>query len=109
MKNLPLHIKIVIGLIAGIIWAFVSSYLGWNEFTITWIDPFGTIFIRALKYIAVPLVLFSIISGVSSLTDVSKLGRLGAKNPGFISHDHDHRGWYRFASCQYRQTRGISG
>ena len=82
MKNLPLHIKIVIGLIAGIAWAFISSYLGWNEFTITWIDPFGTIFIRALKYIAVPLVLFSIISGVSSLTDVSKLGRLGAKTLG---------------------------
>jgi Na+/H+-dicarboxylate symporter len=79
MKNLPLHTKIIIGLIAGVIWAFLSSYLGWNEFTINWIDPFGTIFIRLLKYIAVPLVLFSIISGVSSLTDVSKLGRLGGK------------------------------
>lgn len=79
MKKLPLHIKIILGLVAGIIWAFISSYLGWNEFTINWIDPFGTIFIRLLKYIAVPLVLFSIISGVSSLTDVSKLGRLGGK------------------------------
>lgn len=79
MKNLPLHTKIIIGLVAGVIWAFLSSYLGWNEFTINWIDPFGTIFIRLLKYIAVPLVLFSIISGVSSLTDVSKLGRLGGK------------------------------
>lgn len=82
MKKLPLHVKIIIGLVAGIIWAFASSSLGWNEFTITWIDPFGTIFIRLLKYIAVPLVLFSIISGVSSLTDVSKLGRLGAKTLG---------------------------
>jgi Na+/H+-dicarboxylate symporter len=79
MKNLPLHTKIIIGLVAGIIWAFTSSYLGWNDFTINWIDPFGTIFIRLLKYIAVPLVLFSIISGVSSLTDITKLGRLGAK------------------------------
>ncbi|MTI40979.1 dicarboxylate/amino acid:cation symporter [Fulvivirga lutimaris] len=82
MKNLPLHTKIIIGLVAGVIWAFLSSYLGWNEFTINWIDPFGTIFIRLLKYIAVPLVLFSIISGVSSLTDVSKLGRLGGKTLG---------------------------
>jgi len=79
MKKLPLHVKIMIGLATGIIWAFASSYLGWNEFTINWIDPFGTIFIRLLKFIAVPLVLFSIIGGVSSLTDISKLGKMGAK------------------------------
>ncbi len=79
MKKLPLHIKIIIGLGLGIIWAFVSSYLGWNQFTINWIDPFGTIFIRILKAIAVPLVLLSIISGVSSLTDINKLGKLGFK------------------------------
>jgi len=79
MKKLPIHIKILIGLIFGVIWAFVSSALGWNEFTIKWIDPFGIIFIRLLKFIAVPLVLFSIIGGVASLSDVSKLGRLGGK------------------------------
>ncbi|WP_462254377.1 dicarboxylate/amino acid:cation symporter [Ekhidna sp.] len=79
MKKLPLHTKIVIGLVLGTIWAFLSSYLGWNEFTIDWIDPFGTIFIRLLKFIAVPLVLFSIINGISGLSDVSSLGRLGAK------------------------------
>lgn len=82
MKKLPLHVKIIIGLILGIIYAFISSALGWNEFTINWIDPFGTIFIRLLKFIAVPLVLFSIISGVSGLSDVTKLGRLGAKTLG---------------------------
>ncbi|MEO9965922.1 MAG: dicarboxylate/amino acid:cation symporter [Reichenbachiella sp.] len=82
MKNLPLHVKIVIGLVLGVIWAFISSALGWNAFTITWIDPFGVIFIRLLKFIAVPLVLFSIISGVSGLSDVSKLGRLGGKTLG---------------------------
>ncbi|WP_375579145.1 dicarboxylate/amino acid:cation symporter [Marivirga tractuosa] len=79
MKKLPLHIKIIIGLVLGIVWAFISSYLGWNQFTIDWIDPFGTIFIRVLKAIAVPLVLLSIISGVSSLTDINKLGKLGLK------------------------------
>ncbi|WNB17654.1 dicarboxylate/amino acid:cation symporter [Marivirga arenosa] len=79
MKKLPLHIRIIIGLILGIIWAFISSYLGWNQFTIDWIDPFGTIFIRILKAIAVPLVLLSIISGVSSLTDINRLGKLGLK------------------------------
>ncbi len=79
MKKLPIHVKIVIGLVLGIGWAFLSSFMGWNEFTIRWIDPFGMIFIRLLKFIAVPLVLFSIIGGVSGLRDVSKLGRLGWK------------------------------
>ena len=79
MKKLPIHVKIVVGLILGIVWAFISSLLGWNEFTIRWIDPFGIIFIRLLKFIAVPLVLFSIIGGISGLRDVSKLGRLGWK------------------------------
>lgn len=83
MKKLPLHIKIMLGLIAGVIWAFASSAMGWNQFTIDWIDPFGQIFIRMLKYIAVPLVLFSIISGVSSLKDMSQLGRMGGKTLGF--------------------------
>ena len=79
MKKYPIHIQIVFGLILGVIYAFISSYLGWNEFTINWIDPFGTIFIRLLKFIAVPLVMFSIISGVAGLSDVSRLGRLGGK------------------------------
>lgn len=79
MKRLPLHWKIIIGLVLGVIWALLSSYLGWSAFTIDWIKPFGTIFINLLKLIAVPLVLFSIIKGVSSITDTSKLGRLGAK------------------------------
>ena len=83
MKKLPLHIKILIGLVAGVIYAFVSSALGWNQFTIDWIDPFGSIFIRLLKFIAVPLVLFSIISGISSLSDISRLGKMGAKTLGF--------------------------
>lgn len=79
MKKVPLHVQIIIGLVLGVAYAFVSSWLGWNDFTITWIDPFGTIFIRLLKLIAVPLVLFSIIGGIAGLSDVTKLGRLGLK------------------------------
>ncbi|MBL4586083.1 MAG: dicarboxylate/amino acid:cation symporter [Flavobacteriales bacterium] len=79
MKNLALHWKIIIGLVLGVIFAFISSALGWSEFTMNWIDPFGKIFINLLKLIAVPLVLFSIIKGISGLHDTSKLGRMGAK------------------------------
>jgi len=83
MKNLALHWKIIIGLVLGVIFALTSSALGWSEFTINWIDPFGTIFINLLKLIAVPLVLFSIIKGIAGLHDTSKLGRLGAKTLSF--------------------------
>jgi Na+/H+-dicarboxylate symporter len=82
-KKLALHFRIIVGMVAGLIYAFVSSYFGWNEFTTNWIDPFGTIFLRLLKFIALPLVLFSIISGISGLTDISKLGRMGAKTLAF--------------------------
>lgn len=81
-RNIPLHWRIIMGLIAGIIYSFVSIHFGWNKFTLDWIDPFGVIFIRLLKFIAVPLVLFSIISGVSTLPDPTKLGRMGAKTLG---------------------------
>lgn len=81
--KLALHWKIIIGLVLGVVWAIVSSQLGWSEFTINWIAPFGTIFINLLKLIAVPLVLFSIISGVAGLGDPSSLGRMGAKTLAF--------------------------
>lgn len=79
MKKLALHWKIIIGLLLGIVWALVSSSLGWSQFTIDWIAPFGTIFINLLKLIAVPLVLFSIIAGVAGIGDPSSLGRMGGK------------------------------
>lgn len=82
MKKIAFHWQVVIGLVLGAAWAIASSYLGWSEFTINWISPFGTIFIRLLKLLAVPLVLLSIISGVSGLSDMSQLGRWGGKTMG---------------------------
>ena len=79
MKKLPLYLKIIIGLVLGIVWALISSSLGWSSFTVNWIAPFGDIFINLLKLIAVPLVLFSIINGVAGIGDPSSLGRMGGK------------------------------
>ncbi len=76
-KGLSLPLRIIIGLVAGTAWAVLSSFLGWSAFTMDWIAPFGDIFINLLKLIAIPLVLFSIISGVSGLSDIAKLGRTG--------------------------------
>ncbi len=81
-KKLALHWQIVIGLVLGIIWALLSSKFGWSQFTLNWIDPFGQIFINLLKLIAVPLVLFSIIGGVTGIGDPEKLGRMGFKTLG---------------------------
>lgn len=79
MKNIALHWKISIGLAAGFLWAWGSIMLGVSDFTQDWIRPFGTIFIRLLKMIAIPVVLFSIVSGVVSLGKPAQLGRLGLK------------------------------
>lgn len=81
--KLALHWRILIGLLLGILWALLSSHWGWSRFTLDFIDPFGTIFLNLLKLIAVPLVLFSIISGVANLGDPSSLGRLGFKTLAF--------------------------
>jgi len=86
-KGLALHWRIIIGLVLGIVWAVVASYTGLSVFTLRWINPFGVIFINLLKLIAVPLVLFSIISGISSMGDASTLGKIGIKNSPGIYHD----------------------
>ena len=79
---MSLHWKIIIGMILGVVWSIVSSFFGWSSFTINWISPFGDIFISLLKLIAIPLVLFSVIKGISSISNVSLLGRMGFKTLG---------------------------
>ena len=79
MKKLALHWQIVIALILGFAWAFLASTLGWVSITHDWIDPFGEIFLRLLKLIAVPLVAVSVIRGVASLSDIRQLGSLGVR------------------------------
>ncbi|MDR9387958.1 MAG: dicarboxylate/amino acid:cation symporter [Balneolaceae bacterium] len=74
-----LHWQIVIGLILGLGWGLLSSASGFNEFTTDFIKPFGTIFINLLKLIAIPLVLASLVVGVTSLNDTAKLSRMGGK------------------------------
>lgn len=82
MKKLPLHWQVIIALILGLIYSVLAVNFGWNTFTLHYIDPFGEIFINVLKLIAVPLVLFSIISGITNLKDIGKLGNMGIKTLG---------------------------
>lgn len=74
-----LHWQIIIGLTLGLVWGLLSTQVGFNEFTIDYIKPFGTIFVNLLKLIAVPLVLASLIVGVANLNDINKLSRMGGR------------------------------
>jgi Na+/H+-dicarboxylate symporter len=77
-----LHWQIIIGLTLGLLWGLLSTQVGFNDFTIDYIKPFGTIFVNLLKLIAVPLVLASLIVGVANLNDINKLSRMGGRTIG---------------------------
>lgn len=77
-----LHWQIIFGLVLGLIWGLIASIAGFSGFTIDYVKPFGTIFINLLKLIAVPLVLASLIVGVTSLNDMAQLSRMGGKTVG---------------------------
>jgi len=81
-KKLPLYAKILIGMFLGLLWGLSAESLGLLDFTRDWVKPFGDIFIRSLKLIAIPLVIVSLIDGVSNLSDIAKLSRLGGKTIG---------------------------
>tara|TARA_B110000438_G_C15811310_1_gene649785 strand:+ start:1337 stop:2614 length:1278 start_codon:yes stop_codon:yes gene_type:complete len=80
MRNLALHWKIIIGMILGVAIGGVASLVPWGSgFVSDWIKPFGTMFINSLKLIAMPLILASLIKGVSDLKDISKLSKIGGR------------------------------
>ena len=83
MKNLALHWKIIIGMVLGVAYGLIANQIGWISFTNDWIKPWGTIFVNLLKLIAVPLVFASLIKGVASLSDISRLSRIGGKTITF--------------------------
>ncbi|AIZ42857.1 MULTISPECIES: dicarboxylate/amino acid:cation symporter [Cellulophaga] len=83
MKKLELHWQILIGMLAGVLFAFIMVQFDWGaKFVSDWIKPFGNIFINSLKLIAVPLILASLIKGVSDLKDISKLSQMGGRTIG---------------------------
>ncbi|MFD2550949.1 dicarboxylate/amino acid:cation symporter [Bizionia sediminis] len=83
MKKLALHWQIILGMVLGVIFALIMSNFEFGSQLITdWVKPFGTIFINLLKLIAVPLILASLIKGVSDLKDISKLSKMGGRTIG---------------------------
>ena len=80
MNNLALHWKILIGMLLGVIFGVLMlQFSSGKDLVVDWIKPFGTIFINALKLIAIPLILASLIKGVSDLKDIAKLSKMGGR------------------------------
>jgi Na+/H+-dicarboxylate symporter len=80
MKSIALHWKILIGMALGVVSGLILSFVdGGGAFVGDYIKPFGTIFINLLKLIAIPLILASLIKGVSDLQDISKLSQMGGR------------------------------
>lgn len=80
--KIAFHWQILIGMALGVVWGLVAVRLGWIEFTINYIKPWGTIFINLLKLIAMPLIVVSLINGIGNLKDISQLSRIGLKTIG---------------------------
>ncbi|TWT73815.1 Proton glutamate symport protein [Posidoniimonas polymericola] len=98
MKNVPLHWRILLGMLIGVAMGVVAVLLDanglngqelnddgqlegwtWALAIVNWIKPFGTIFINGLKLVAVPLIVASLIKGVTDLQDLSKLSSMGGR------------------------------
>lgn len=83
MKKLALHWQILIGMVLGILAGWLLTLTPWGtDFVRDWIKPWGTIFINLLKLIAIPLILASLIKGVSDLNNISQLSKMGTRTLG---------------------------
>jgi len=79
-RKMPLALWIFVGLVVGIVGGLILMAVPNGESIANgYIKPWGTIFLNLLKFIVVPIVVFSITSGVISMQDVGKVGSIGVK------------------------------
>lgn len=79
MGKMALHWKIIIGMLLGGAFGYFMTQVGGEQFTANWIKPIGKIFINLLKLIAIPLIVASLIKGISDLQDISKFKTIGLR------------------------------
>ncbi len=79
VKKFPLFVKILAGMIFGIIAGFFFLKTGHSSIVTDWIKPWGNIFIKLLKLIAIPLIFVSLLKGIGSMNDLKKLSKLGLR------------------------------
>lgn len=75
VKQSSLALQIFVALVLAIIAGLLLQ--GNAELTVTYIKPFGTIFLNLVKFIVCPIVLFSIMSGIVSMKDIGQIGKIG--------------------------------
>ncbi len=84
-KKLSLPAQIAIALLLGIVVGLICLFIeGGPDFTTNWLKPFGDIFVNLLKFIVVPVVLFSMIDGILSMDNMKKVGSVGVKTVCFF-------------------------
>ncbi len=82
----PLHVKILYGLLAGVVFGLgVNLLIGGADPTVGWVihhltEPVGQLFLRLLLMVVAPLVFSSLIVGVAGIGDLRTLGRVGLKS-----------------------------
>ena len=80
MKKMALHWQILLGMVLGLVFGFLMTQIAWGVgFVTDWIKPIGSIFIKLLKLIAIPLIIASLIKGISDLKDISKFRNIGLR------------------------------
>lgn len=79
VKSVPLYLQIIIGMVAGILLGLLGLSLHGQTIIKDWITPWGHLFIKLLQLIAVPLVFFSLVKGVTGLQDIGRFSKLGGK------------------------------
>ncbi len=83
LPRLQLYTKVLIGLLAGVIFGVLANQWGFSAFVLSYIKPIGSAFIRLISMVVVPLVFASLLVGTASLNDIRKLGRIGAKTVAY--------------------------
>ena len=84
MKKLSLPVQILIALVAGVVLGLILAFAGGGDFAAKYIKPFGDIFVNLLKFIVVPVVLFSMIQGIVSMESMRKVGSIGIKTVAYF-------------------------
>lgn len=80
-KKLSLAAQIFIAMVLAIVAGLLMQSCA--DFANNYIKPFGTIFLNLVKFIVVPIVLFSIMCGIISMSDIRKVGSIGLKTVVF--------------------------
>ena len=101
------HWRILVALGLGIVYGVLAALAAGGGFTGDWIAPFGTIFMRLLLLIAVPLVLASLVTGVASLADLQKLSPHRREDDRHLPGDDARRARHRSGPGQPGTARRI--